>query len=187
MRADVVSRPIIDPAEGDLMKLLNANNYQKGSWVLHMLRGEVGDSAFFRGVRDYYRRYRDSTALSQDFERAIERAAGRDLGWFFAQWLGQPGYPQLDAGWTYDGVTRRLTLTVTQTQPDAWGTFRLPRLTVEYAANGRTERRVIAVDGRRSVDIVELPAAPEAVRVDPDGKLLLRATVTRTDGKAGNE
>jgi hypothetical protein len=48
-----------------------------------LLHGEVGDSAFFRGVREYYRTYRDSAVLSDDFERVAERVAGRDLGWFF--------------------------------------------------------------------------------------------------------
>jgi aminopeptidase N len=186
MKSSVVDRPIIDPAEHDLMKLLNANNYQKGSWVLHMLRGEIGDSAFFRGLREYYRRYRDSTALSDDFERVMEQAAAKDLGWFFAQWLGQPGYPQLDAAWSYDSATHRLTLTLTQVQPAGWGTFRLPHVTIEYVENGVAARRDIAVDGRRTVDIVEMPAPPAELRVDPDGKLLLKTTVTRTNRKAGN-
>ena len=89
-RSNVVDRAIIDTAEHDLMKLLNANNYQKGSWVLHMLRGLVGDSAFFRGIRDYYGSRRDSTALSGDFERVMEKASKQDLDWFFGNGSPSP-------------------------------------------------------------------------------------------------
>src|SRR4051812_3669814 len=64
-------RPIIDTAQSDLLELLNSNNYQKGSWVLHQLRGLVGDSAFYGGLRRYYAGYKDSTALSADFARIM--------------------------------------------------------------------------------------------------------------------
>ena len=53
-KSKVVDRPLIDTAQADPARLLNANSYQKGAWLLHMLRREVGDSGFFRGVRDYY-------------------------------------------------------------------------------------------------------------------------------------
>src|SRR6266404_9264163 len=50
--------PIHDTETQDLMRLLNENNYQKGAWVLHMLRKRLGDEIFFRGLRDYYRAHR---------------------------------------------------------------------------------------------------------------------------------
>src|SRR5256885_994970 len=73
----VVDRPLVDTAQHDPNQLLNENSYQKGAWVLHMLRGALGDSGFFQGVREYYRAYRDSTATSEDFERVMEREIGR--------------------------------------------------------------------------------------------------------------
>src|SRR5438034_11584539 len=114
--SSVVDRPILDTTVTDYVTLLNANNYPKGAWVLHMLRGYIGDSGFFRGIREYYRRYRDSTALSDDFRSVMEDAAGRDLEWFFRQWLRQPGYPQLNVAWRPQGVGR-VRLDVTQVQP----------------------------------------------------------------------
>ncbi len=95
----VVDRPIVDTAEHDPLRLLNANNYEKGSWVLAMLRGTIGDSAFWTGIRAYYRAFRDSTATSEDLQAVMERAAGQPLGWFFGQWLRQPGYPMLACRW----------------------------------------------------------------------------------------
>jgi aminopeptidase N len=60
--SDAVARPIYDPSEKDLFKLLNRNNYEKGAWVLHMLRYVMGDKKFFEGIRDYYQTFRDSNA-----------------------------------------------------------------------------------------------------------------------------
>ena len=183
MGSDVVDRPVIDTTVGDPLQLLNANNYQKGSWVLHMLRGLIGDSAFFRGVRSYYRTYRDSTALSEDFQEVMETAAGVELGWFFRQWLRQPGYPQLDVTWQYDAASGRVLAGITQSQKVEWGLFRLPVLTLEFRGpEGAILRRDIAVTGRQTFPRFDVPFAPVDVRVDPAGKLLLRATVTRAAG-----
>ena len=175
-----VDRPLVDSAAQDLMGLLNANSYNKGAWLLHMLRGEVGDSAFFRGVREYYRSFRDSSVLSGDFQRVVERVAGRDLGWFFRQWLYQPGYPQVRVEMRTDSVAHTATLRVRQTQSDAWGRFHLPRVAVRFLAGSD-----VVGDGTFTLDAEQteqtftftLPRAPTEVRVDPDGHLLLRATV----------
>lgn len=76
-------------------QVLNANTYQKGAWVLHMLRGELGDEAFFGALRDYFEAYRGLAAVTEDFVGSVEASVGRDLGWFFAQWLDRPGCPEL--------------------------------------------------------------------------------------------
>src|SRR5437660_12402952 len=88
-------RPVIDTAQQDLMALLNENSYQKGGFVLHMLRTTLGDSAFFRGLHRYYDRYRNGNALSDDQRRELEASPGRPLGWFCDQWLRQPRFPDL--------------------------------------------------------------------------------------------
>jgi len=179
-KSAVTDRPIVDSGyAADPIKLLNANSYPKGAWVLHMLRGAIGDSAFFRGLRTYYRTYRDSTATSEDFQRVIEKEARADLGWFFHQWLHQPGYPQLDVSWQYDAGARKVLLGITQRQKPEWGLFRLPALTLEFrGANGATVRRSVTVsaESRETSARVDLPVAPAEVRVDPDATLLLRVT-----------
>jgi aminopeptidase N len=177
--SSVLDRPLVDTARQDPTRLLNANSYQKGAWVLHMLRGLVGDSAFFRGIRDYYRVYRDSTAVSADFQRVMERAAGRDLDWFFRQWLWQPGYPRLSVVWHFQPAERRVRLEVAQEQPGAWGVFRLPRLEIEaVTASGERVRRVFSMDGRTMIAFMEMDEPPTTMRVDPDARLLVTANVT---------
>jgi aminopeptidase N len=177
LTSDVVHRPIIDTTERQLVDLLNANNYPKGAWVLHMLRREMGDSAFVDGLRAYYAAYRDSTALSADFAGVMERYAGSSLEGFFRQWLLQPGYPKLEVAWRY--AAGQLRLEVTQTQPAPWGLFQLTLpVRIELETGERLDLAVPVAD-RREVMERPLAAAPREVLVDPQATLLLEATVTR--------
>jgi aminopeptidase N len=165
-------RPILDSAASDLLGLLNSNNYQKGAWVLHQLRGLVGDSAFFAGLRGYYTVYRDSTALSADFARIMAQAAGQDLDWYFRQALTQPGYPMLELGWKHSG--RKLTLEVSQTQPPEWGIYRIPNLILLV-----DEKPVrIEVEGRQNrVGVEGIRRKPKKIVVDPQGWWLMKTSV----------
>jgi len=170
--SSATERPILDLAATDLMSLLNSNNYPKGAWVLHSLRGLVGDSVFRIGIREYYRRFRDSTALSADFAGVMSEAAGRDLTWYFTQALTQPGYPKLEVTWRHQG--RQLQVTVRQVQPESWGSFRLPNLVLRV--DGRDTP--LNVEGREATAIIDgVRRAPKEVLVDPAGWWLLQATV----------
>ena len=171
LASNVTGRPIVDPTEENLFELLNANNYQKGAWVLHMLRGILGDSVFFDGVRRYYRAHEHGTALTEDLVRAMESASGRELDWFFEQWVFRPGYPQLRVEWTWDQRTREVVLVIEQAQPAAWPTFRLPMEVELVTAEGPVRRRV-ELDQRRQMFRFQLAAPPTVVRVDPDGWVL---------------
>jgi aminopeptidase N len=169
----VAQRPVVDTAQTDPMQLLNANSYQKGGWVLHMLRAEVGDSAFFQGVRAYYEANRHGTALTDDLRREIERAAGRELGWFFDQWLRRPGFAELTTAWRYDARQRRVVLDVEQ--GTRFAPYRLP-LTVEVVdAAGVARRATVELAAQRRQRIVlplELDAPPQGVAFDPEVRLL---------------
>ena len=167
------NRPIVDTAATDLLGLLNSNNYQKGSWVLHQLRGIVGDSAFFSGLRRYYSTHQDSTALSADFARIMSQTAGQDLDWYFRQALLQPGYPVLNIEWRHRGKT--LTFDVTQTQPPEWGVYRIPNLIL--LVDGRPVR--LTIDAPRTRQVVHgIGRKPKKIVVDPRGWWLLKATVS---------
>src|SRR5689334_537959 len=69
--------PIHDRETEDLMDLLNAINYQKGAWVLHMLRSNLGDEPFYRGIRNYYAAHKGATASTEDLRAALEKASGK--------------------------------------------------------------------------------------------------------------
>lgn len=160
----------IDPRANNLLSLLNANNYSKGAWILHSLRGLIGDSAFFRGLRRYYRTYEHRNALSEDFAHVMSEAAGQDLSWYFTQALTQPGYPILEVRAAVAGG--RAVLTARQVQKPAWGRYRLPNLavrvgtrTVTLPITGPVNRVTIPWNGTERPDVV----------VDPSGWWLVES------------
>ncbi len=80
----------------DMEQVLNPVIYQKGAWTLHRLRQKIGDEAFWRGMREYYRRYRDRNASTEDFRQVMEEVSGVELGPFLQQWLDRPGLSEAD-------------------------------------------------------------------------------------------
>jgi aminopeptidase N len=168
-----VEKPIVDEALSDLRFVLSSNVYQKAGFTLHMLRQEVGDSAFFRAIRAYYGKHRHGNALTSDFVREVEATAGRQLDWFFDQWMNRPGYAELTAGWRWESGRKALLLTISQ------GT-RFPPYRVNLAvdvtdARGRVQRVRVNVPAARVSTIpvaITLDAAPRAVVFDADATLL---------------
>jgi aminopeptidase N len=155
-----------DVGPGEYAQLLDAESYEKGAWVLHMLRRLIGDEAFFEGVRDYYATLRGGTAWTADFARIMEESAGRPLGWFFAQWVARPGMPLLSAS-TAEGSGGRV-LRIEQLQ--SGDPYRLA-VEVELRAGERSERRTIEMDGPSAEIPLDLEGTIEVV-LDPDGWLL---------------
>jgi len=164
--ANVASRPVIDSLQTDLMALLNDNSYQKGGWVLHMLRQEVGDSAFFGGIRDYWAAHKHATALSDDVRAAVEKRAGRDLRWFFDQWLRRPGVAELTTSWRYDAAKHELHVVVEQGSRFAPYRLKVPVAITDAAGSTRTQ--VLQVGAQlRSELVIPMRTAPIAMVVDP--------------------
>ena len=176
----VPRRPVIDTIETDLLALLNRNSYEKGGFVLHMLRVQVGDSAFFHALRSYYANHRHGTALSDDLRSEMERASGQQLGWFFDQWLRRPGYPELTATWHYDPAAREATITVAQ--GGRFGAFRVPLTVAAIDSTGAAHRATIVLSASPNAVgqlRVPVPSEPKAVVLDPDVELLARLRVIR--------
>ena len=63
----------------------SSQTYQKGSWILHMLRGMIGTDTFWKGIKTYYKEHQDLNATTADFKRVMEEVSGRDLTVFFEQ------------------------------------------------------------------------------------------------------
>jgi aminopeptidase N len=174
--SDDASRPVVDPEEQDLFALLNDNNYPKGGWVLHMLRGQLGDEVFFEGIRRYYARHLHSAVLTEDFQAVMEEVSGEDLAWFFRQWIHEPGFPTFDVDWTWTpspgSEEGTVEVTLRQSQPDAWPVFRVTA-DIEIRAGGRVARERIELD-RRDVTITlgYVGPEPDEIVFDPDGWIL---------------
>ncbi|HEX9885300.1 MAG TPA: M1 family metallopeptidase [Longimicrobiales bacterium] len=171
LSSEDVSRPVVVDEERDLFALLNRNNYQKGGWVLHMLRSVMGDDAFFRGIRDYYARFVHGTALTDDLRQVMEEAHGADLGWFFHQWLREPGYPVFRVEWEWDAEAGEARVVIHQEQPAEWPTFRVP-LDVELRLEGGAIRERFDITLPHEIVRVAAPSPPLDVVLDPDGWVL---------------
>ncbi|MGH7668957.1 MAG: M1 family metallopeptidase [Gemmatimonadaceae bacterium] len=174
----VATRPVIDSGETNLMALLDANSYQKGGFVLHMLRRELGDSAFFRGLRIYFHAHEFGNATSADLRDALEQSSGRPLHWFFDQWLRRPGYPELTVTWAYD--TSANVVHVTVAQGAQFGYFRAPLMFELRDAQGQTQDATIDLDATAETTTtipLRLNSPPTALVADPDVSLLARITV----------
>lgn len=175
LRSGVTALPMV-PAEGpeNLFDLLNVNNYSKGAWVLHMLRGLVGDDIFFEGMRTFYERHAFGTVLTDDLRQTFEDVSGRPLDWFFDQWAFQPGYPVLESEWTMSGDGSEVVLTVRQTQSADWPTFRLPMQVrvLPGGTPGEVVDAMIEVTEREQTFRIGVPSGAVDVQVDPDGWVL---------------
>ena len=169
----VTKRPVIDTIETNLLALLNRNSYQKGGFVLHMLRGQVGERAFFDALRGYYARHRHATAVTDDLRIEVERASHQKLGWFFDQWLKKPGYPEVTATWAYDVGTHEVVITLTQS--GRFGAFQIPVTIAVVDSAGMSHQataQMAATAGASQQLRVSLAASPVAVVLDPNVELL---------------
>jgi aminopeptidase N len=169
----VPKRPVIDSIETDLFALLNRNSYEKGGFVLHMLRGQVGERAFFDALHGYYAKHRHATAVTDDLRAEMERASRQSLGWFFDQWLRRPGYPEVTATWSYDAGTHEVVIRVTQS--GRFGAFQFPVTVAAIDSAGVAHRatgQMAATTGATQQLRIPLAAAPASVALDPDVELL---------------
>jgi len=89
------SSPVVDFETTDYIQLLNANSYDKGGWVLHMLHKKVGNDLFWESIRTYYDNYKFSNASTDDLRTVFETVTGQDIKAFFNQWLFTAGHPEL--------------------------------------------------------------------------------------------
>jgi aminopeptidase N len=165
--------PVVDSTH-DLMSLLNANSYQKGGWVLHMLRQVTGDSSFQKIIQTYYNQFKGSNADTRDFEAVAEKVSGKDLRWFFDQWLYRSGLPEVDVTWKMEKGGVRLC--VAQVSKEV---FRFP-LTIGYRAGGKWFYDVVNVakKGERFFIKTDVGQVDEVV-LDPHTELLFKGRVGR--------
>ena len=90
--------------------------YQKGAWVLHMLRERMGNDTFRKGIQAYYKKYINANTSTSDFIAEMEKASGQDLKAFFGQYLYRTDNLQLKANWNYDSQSKQIIIQLQQTQ-----------------------------------------------------------------------
>ena len=159
---------VYDPV-GQGFNLFDDVVYSKGAWVLHTLRGVVGDSAFFDILAAHRARHSGGNATTADFQAIVDSVAGESMGWFFQQWVYGSGWPiyGMAPRWTGDS----LVVTITQEQSGSWPLFTMP-LTLKV--HGSTVDTTLLVQNslRTQVYAWALPFVPDSVTIDPEGWVL---------------
>lgn len=166
--------PVVDTtATNNLMQLLNRNSYQKGSWILHMLRREFGDTIFWKGIRTYYATYKESNAGTDDLRKIFEQVSHRNLQTFFKQWLYMPGQPKLDIVWKYNALKKTLAIKIEQEQNNL---FEFP-MEIGIVANNEMRIEKIDVKDKTVIKEVFVTEKPSEIIADPNVSLLFDGEV----------
>ena len=187
---DEYMRPIVTREFNSSWDMYDRHLYPGGACRLHTLRAELGDDAFWAGVRAYLKRYAGGVVETDDFRRVMEEHSGRSLVKFFEQWFYSPGYPKLKVTFSYDAERHEGTFEVEQTQgaegadvksggsgakgskaaKDAHGpglpVFELST-DVGWTVNGAAFTRPVKLTKAKHTIVVPMPAEPEQVRFDP--------------------
>ncbi len=176
-----------------------STTYRKGAWVLHMLRGILGDERFFDAIRAYYEENLYGSVTTEDFVRTVEEESGEDLRWFFLPWLYGVGRPTLAWDWDAEdaGEDFLVRLLIRQTQepidypmgspsddpPDQYA-FPLTVRVFGRAAGGAADSldSVVFVSHRTEVALLDhIPFEPERIVLDPDEWILREIVPGRFD------
>lgn len=140
--------------------------YDKGSLVVHMLRGLLGDGAFFAAVGDYVERYAGANASTSELEQSLEESTGRDLAWFFDAYVYGTGEPTLRYGYAIDG-----THVIVAVEADMDLRFDVP---VRVVGDGVSRDARVPLEGGSGCVRVDLDGAITEVQLDPDLWILTR-------------
>jgi len=161
--------PIYDPPPD---YLFGAAEYEKGAWVLHMLRHVMADSAFFDGMHAYSDSFAYGNASTDDFQSAMEAYYGDPLGWFFGTWIYDQGYPVYRFGWdtqAYNGQTNVL-FQIRQDQSNA-PVFTMP-VDIRFQGSGFDTTVVFWNSLQNQHYSMFFPSAPSSLTFDPGDWIL---------------
>jgi aminopeptidase N len=158
--------------------MFDSHSYAKGGRILHMLRREIGDDAFFESLRLYLKRHAYKTVEIHDLRLAMEEVSGRDLNWFFQQWFLRPGHPVINI--TSEYLENELVLRVQQNQDTSYFPVYRIHLPVEIHQQGKVQREVLNI--RRGMEEFRIPVSglPELILPDPDASILAELNFDRS-------
>lgn len=150
--------------------MFDAHSYQKGGRVLHQLRLEVGDEAFFLSLNHYLKSHAFQTAEIEDLRLSFEKITGRDLKWFFDQWFKLPGHPKVKVLQKLEG--RKLQLTVNQVLDSVnLFVYKLKIPVKIYTSKNATEH-ILELDQQEKTFTFDLEGELKNVLLNPDGYFL---------------
>ncbi|MFN8343930.1 MAG: M1 family aminopeptidase [Spirosomataceae bacterium] len=164
-------------------EIFNSNRtYAKGSVVLHMLRGIVGDDKFFQILRTYAAsKYAYSNATTEDFQSVAEAVMGQKLDYFFKEWIYGEGFPTYSYGWTYEAKTNnvyRINLTVRQSARTAEPTFFTMPIPIQIKTSVKDTTAIVFNNQAEQYFNIDVKGKPETVTLDADNWILKSVDAT---------
>jgi aminopeptidase N len=174
-QSNLWSKPIVRHDFDDSSEF-DGNAYGKSGLVLYMLRHQIGEEAFYRGLKHYLEINRGKNVVTADLVKAIEDETHINVDQFFTQWVYGAGAPKFDLNYTYDDAKRQVTLKVKQTQKveGRIGIFRIP-VEVEITTATGAKSYPIAVSKPEEAFAVPADSAPVMVLFDKGGQILKTA------------
>ncbi|HEY5772975.1 MAG TPA: M1 family aminopeptidase [Chitinophagaceae bacterium] len=153
--------------------------YNKGAYLLHMLRWVLGDTLFFHGIRQYVNdpKLAFGFARTNDLKRNLEQVSGKDLTEFFSDWFFNQGYPSYTVKWNQD-INNKAIISVSQTtsHPSA-NYFEMP-LALKFKKG--SQEKIIIVNNIKNNEFfsAEIGFKADTVVIDPDYWILSRNNVS---------
>ena len=171
---------IVSPRAAEKEEVTSGLTYQKGAWIIHMLRDLIGESNFKKGIQNYYAKYFNANTSTDEFRMEMEKVSGKDLKIFFKQWLYQPINPTINATWNYDAGSKKLSVKLTQAQKGDV-LFNTP-VEIGYYKPGSNLPSIVKMNlsSKQQSFSFSLASAPEKVELDPRNVLL-------NDGSIGKD
>jgi len=169
-------KPIVRYNFGEEADEFDGNAYGKGGLVLYMLRHQLGDTAFYAGLKHYLEANRGKNVVTADLTRAMEEATHTNVDLFFQQWVYGAGAPKLDLSYTYDETKKQVALTVKQTQKveGRVGLFQFP-VDVEITSTSGPKLYPIRVTKEQEVFTFPADSTPLMVLFDKGTQILKSA------------
>ena len=154
--------------------LFSETVYDKGAWILHMLRWELGDKKFFKSLRNYYEKFKYSNASTEDFKNVCESISGVNLTRFFDQWLKGTGKIELIYNWNTEKIAGDYETIITLEQvQDGYDTYFF-NLEVKFKYdNDEIETFRFNIDSKTADLTVRSKNKPVEINLDPNNWLLM--------------
>ncbi|MGO9316841.1 MAG: M1 family aminopeptidase [Terracidiphilus sp.] len=144
---------------------------EKGAMIYHMLRGEIGDTAFLATLKSALNQYTGSSIRAADFEKVAEAESRQQLTSFFAQWVNGAGVPQFTNKYAiYRLGSNKGFRTIGEIDQDL-DLFRMP-VELRVETDGKTETKKIEVVGATTPFSVDTFGRPRRISIDPQGWVL---------------
>jgi aminopeptidase N len=155
--------------------------YGKGSYVLNMLRQQLGPDLYRQCVKTFVERHKFGSVVTDDLRAVIEELSGRSFDQFFDQWVYHAGHPTLEVDYSWDAASKLARISVRQTQPvnESVVLFNFP-LPLRFKTKSGTVERTLTVSQRSEDFYVPLGEAPQVVRVDPTLSVLAKISFRPT-------